>query len=344
MLKLFLFLVSFLCFSYIYAVEDELSFILLGYVPDTYQCSITKQSIKRGIYVDKLIINLSSPQNYTKKRLHYILTNDSDYIKEINNQMIFAWGNYDEKFALTSLNFMSMYDPEQIYHIQKNDIRGLAAKDNNLLFFTCREPPKLFSYNFSDKTSTPADIKDYYTNAENIGVRITKSGNIFLRGTGLENTQLSFLIPEKFIDNHAINCNTIWTLFANRKNHTVLFSSEGEIKNIIVGNPQQNQWNYFSIDSHYMDTKLFDNYLVFQPLSNNEKGRSIRIYNIDTNKHQQLVLPPFSKIIYFSSQYIIIAQPYRLLFVEYKKGNVLIRNCINFEEAWYIKMVFGESK
>lgn len=339
MLKLFLLFITVIYFSCGYTMENEHAFVFLAYIPDSYQCSIASQDLKRGIYVDELTIDFSLSNSYTKKRLYYMPTSDSTYTREIHNQMIFAWGNYNETFSLASLNFLSMYHPDQIYQIHSNDIRGVAAKNNSLLFFTNREPPKLFSYNFNDKRVVAAEIGEYSTNAENVGVKITESGSVFLRGTGLENIQLPFRIPENFIKKYSINCNVVWTLFSNRKNHIVIFAIEDNKKNIIIGNHSPNQWHYFSIDSQYIDTKLFDNYLVFQTLSGIESGRCIYIYNIDTNEHLQLVLPPFSRVVYFSSQYIIIAQPYRLLIAELNDGKFSPIHSIDFETAWYIKMV-----
>ena len=339
MLKLFLLFITAIYFSCGYAMENEHAFVFLAYIPDSYQCSIASQDLKRGIYVDELTIDFSLPNSYTKKRLYYMPTSDSTYTREIHNQMIFAWGNYNEMFFLTSLNFLSMDHPDQIHQIHSNDIRGVAAENNSLLFFTKREPPKLFSYNFNDKRVVAAEIGEYSTNAENVGVKITESGSVFLRGTGLENIQLPFRIPGNFIKKHSINCNAVWTLFANRKNHIVIFAIEDNNKNIIIGNHSSNQWHYFSIDSQYIDMKLFDNYLVFQTLSGIESGRCTYIYDIDTNEHLQLVLPPFSRVVYFSSQYVIIAQPYRLLIAEFNDGKFSPIHSIDFETAWYIKMV-----
>lgn len=344
MLKLILFLVIATGFSCGYAAENELSFVLLAYIPDSYQCSIADREIMRGIYVDELTIRSSPPDSCTKKRLYYIPTGDSAYTKVIQRQMIFAWGNYNETFSLTSLNFLSMYHPGQIHQIHSNDIRGIAAKSDSLLFFTNREPPNLLSYDFCKKSAVAADVSDYAANAENIGVEITESGSVFLRGTGLKNMQLSFRIPRKFIKNHAVNCNAVWTLFSNRKDHIVLFLTGNDRKNIIVGNLHQNQWYFSSIGSQYADVERYDNYLVFQALSDIEKGHCAYIYDIDTNKLQQLILPPFSKIVYFSSQCIIIAQPYRLLIAKFDEDILSLTNCVEYKEAWYVQMVLHKDK
>ena len=170
MLKLFLLFITTIYFSCGYTMENEHAFVFLAYIPDSYQCSIASQDLKRGIYIDELTIDFSLSNSYTKKRLYYMPTSDSTYTREIHNQMIFAWGNYNETFSLASLNFLSMYHPDQIHQIHSNDIRGVAAKNNSLLFFTNREPPKLFSYNFNDKRVVAAEIGEYSTNAENVSL------------------------------------------------------------------------------------------------------------------------------------------------------------------------------
>ena len=336
--KNYTFLLLFFTLCCGHAVAGDSSFILVTYVPDSFQSSVERQNIKRGVYIDKLTITSASPDNCIKQRLHYVPTDDPVYTQEIYDRMIFAWGNYDKFLSLSSLKFVFLQTPEIIHNVQNKSIRGIAAKNDELPFFTDREPPRLFSYHLKSKMISEADIGKYTESAENIGVRISTTGNVFLRGTGLQNTQPGFIVPPKFITEHSIDCNAVWVLFVNRKDLVVLFSFSHNKKNVVVGNPLQDLWFYFSIDRRYVDTKLFGKHLISSPLADPGNEQRLHIYDLDKNCHRKFIIPPFSKLVYYSSDYVLISQPFRLLIAELRDDKCKIISNIDFPEAWYIRM------
>ncbi len=332
----------FFCTTSLFAEYNEhLSFLLLSH--SSISCDVFSNeelNIPEGVYIDKLeIANINLNPTALISHCFYNNMNNADYIKEMYSGKTFAWGCYDDQFKLTSLEFISMYSPDRSYSIKDNDIRGISKGKDKLFFFTSRNPPIVKAFDTEKNVYNNVKIEQYLSTAEKVGVRITEAGDVLFCGTGMETLPASFKIPKSFVSQYAIDNSNTWNLFINNDSYIVLLLSCKEKKNAVVFNAQNSIWKFLEIDGEYTDIQQFNNFLVFQYISEGAgKGRAV-IYDMNTDELVRQQIMPFSKIIYLSTKYMLIAQPYRLLLANYEKRQIDVKKIIDYNLALYVKMV-----
>ncbi len=324
------------------AESRELDLLLLSHLPEDLMCFDQSQSLKAGIYVDQVKFVQTGPAVTFagERKLMVSLAGYPDYLKEIDIQKIFAWGNYEDDFTLSKLSFISLQNKLQVYEIKNNDIRGLCKSDHNqVLFFSARNPTVLNAFSMDDLATRPAQVKDNLRFAENVGVKINPDGTVNFTGTGLTEYSPGFRLPPDFVQNNVPDDNGRWLLLLHREHTVALASTARTAKTILVWDKDSDRWRSFSLDQAYVNIKLFGKYLLFQTDGNDECNKAAYVFNLATDELGSLRLMPFTKIIYYSEHYVLLAQPYRLLAAAHTVDNqVKILKTFDYPLAWYVKM------
>jgi len=338
LLPLFLIMVS-----TVFASESrELNLLLLSQLPEDLECFDASQSLKAGVYVDQVKF-VQTEKNVTfagERKLFSPLPGYPDYLKEIDVQKIFAWGYYEDDFTLSTLNFISLENQLQVYQIRNRDIRGLCKSDHHqVLFFSLRNPTVLNAFSMDDLATRPAKVGDNVIYAENVGVKINRDGTLNFTGRGMQEYSPGFRIPETFVQNNLPDDGGRWLLLLHREHTITLVSAEQADKKVIVWDKDTDRWRIFELDQAYVNIKLFGKYLVFQTVGDEECNKLSYVFNLATDELGSLRLMPFTKIIYYSEHYVLLAQPYRLLAASHTPDNqIKILQAFDYPLAWYVRM------
>lgn len=320
----------------------ELNLLLLSHLPEDLGCFDASQSLAAGIYVDhvRFVQNNDDVTFASERKLMVGLAGYPDYLKEIDVQKIFAWGYYDDDFTLSKLDFISLEDQLQIYEIKNHNIRGLCKDGSNqVLFFSERNPTVLNAYSLSDQQTRPARVEDNLRFAENVGVKINPEGSVNFTGTGLQEYSPGFAIPVDFLQNKVPNFGGTWLMLLHREHLIVLVSAGQAAKQVIVWDKDSGNWRSFELDQAYVNIKLFGKYLLFQTEGDESYAKVAYVFNLATDELGSLRLMPFTKIVYYSEHYVLLAQPYRLLAAAHTPDNqIKILKTFDYPLAWYVKM------
>lgn len=325
------------------AESRELNLLLLSHLPENLECFDPSQSLKAGIYVDQVNFVQTGPEVTfgCERKLVANLPGYPDYFKEIDVQKMIAWGYYDVDFTLSTLYFISLQNKLQVYEIKNKSIRGLCKSDHDqVLFFSSRNPTVLNAFSMDDLATRPAKVEDNVIYAENVGVKIRSDGTLNFTGLGMQEYSPGFRIPEDFVQNNLPGDSGTWLLLLHRE-HSIVLASTGNqaTKKIIVWDKDSGRWRCFELDQAYVNIKLSGKYLLFQTDGNDECNKAAYVFNLATDELGSLRLMPFTKIIYYSEHYTLLAQPYQLLAAAHTPdGAIKILKTFDYPLAWYVKM------
>lgn len=319
--------------------DTKLSASILSCVPENNDSFGTKESLKRGIYVDRLEVSIGeSSAEGTVENISFIDARDPDYVSHIRGKKVFIWGNHDAGYLLKTLNVISLNSPDKVGRISAEAIRGIAKEKENLFFFTSRTPLKLLAYDLGTGRYRTAEIREYLHCVENVGVKVQESGKVMFCGTGLKSYAAEFEIPQDFCRRYNVARSGTWNLLLNSDEYVVMHSMDKN-RDYISLDRASGRWSRFQADESYMIISLHGDYLVLQKPDSSESKSIAYIYDLKGGTLRALPLMPFSKIVYYSSDYLLAAQPYRLLLLENKPDEPVVRKVIEFNRAWYIDVL-----
>ncbi len=327
------------------APAAEYTVRLLAHVPEAIGLPGGQETLAAGVYVDRFRFTVNPPDvdcAYDRK-LFTPLGGAPDYQKQIDMQKIFAWGNYNDNFELNTVQFISLENDLRVHRLDSADIRGISKADGNLLLFlTSRNPPRLEAYNMDDRTTREVNVPDYLDCAENVGIRINPDGKVNFTGTGFQAYAPRFSIPADFVKEYLKEYDGVWLLLLNRR-HSVVFSSMQKAeRRVVVWDKDSDRWRYFELEKAYVDTRIFKNYLVFQTEADAADSKLAYIFNLENDELTEFKLPPFTKILYYSKSYAVLAQPYRLLLATRSTAGLDILKTVDYPLAWYVRMAAKE--
>ncbi len=318
---------------------------LLAHLPEDIELFNSGKTLAAGVYVDRFrfVIDLPAVDCSYERKLFAPLDGAPDYQKQIDMQKIFAWGNYDADFNLNSINFVSLENDFRIHRLDSANIRGISKADGNLLLFlTSRNPPRLEAYNMDDRTTREVKVPDYLDCAENVGIKINPDGKVNFTGTGFQAYTPHFSIPADFVKEYLKDYDGTWILLLNRRHSVVLASTQKASKKIVAWDKDSNRWRYFELDNTYVDTRIFKSYLVFQNEADDASSKLAYVFNLENDELTELKLPPFTKVLYYSKSYAVLAQPYRLLLATRSTAGLNILKTVDYPLAWYVRMAAKE--
>ncbi|MGE4564986.1 MAG: hypothetical protein AB7F32_08950 [Victivallaceae bacterium] len=327
------------------APAAEYTVRLLAHVNEDIELPGGKETLTAGIYVDRFRFTVDPPgvECAYERKLFTPLTGAPDYQKQIDMQKIFAWGNYDADFALNSLNFISLENDLRVHRIDSANLRGISKADGNLLLFlTSRNPPRLEAYNMDDQTIRTVKVADFIDCAENVGIKIGPDGTVKFTGTGFQEYSPHFRVPEAFVRDDLKDCEGVWLLLLNRRHSVVFSSTQKAERRVVIWDRDSDRWRYFELDRAYIDTRIFKNYLVFQTEADDASSKLACVFNLENDELTEFKLPPFTKVLYYSKSYAVLAQPYRLLLATRSADNLNILKTIDYPLAWYVRMAAKE--
>lgn len=337
-----LLVLSFLLAGPALRADTKLSASLFSCVPENNDSFGKKESLKKGIYVDRLELSIGdSSVEGGIGNISFIEAGDPDYVSHIRGKKVFLWGNLDAEHNLKKLNVISLHSPDKADRISAESIRGIAKEKETLLFFTSRTPLKLVAYDLATGHYRTADVREYLHCVENVGVKVQESGKVMFCGTGLKSYSAEFEIPQDFSKRYNIARSGTWNLLLNSDDFVVMHSMDKN-RDYISLDRASGKWSRFQLDESYMDITLHGDYLVLQKPDCSEGKLLAYIYDLKRGTLRALPLMPFSRIVYYSPDYVLAAQPYRLLLIENRQGESVIRKVIEFNRAFYISIFLGK--